>query len=128
MIGRMHFRDAPGDFSRFEAVIARDWSLVAGLHDRPGRFLMSVAIHHQPRIGLVDEHAVEAVGKSWTKPANADIPGNMASAVSGAQAQGAETFRNDVAGMIAEQKERGSSGFIIEQDGWRFARPEQGPQ
>jgi hypothetical protein len=50
----------------------------------------------------------------------------VAFAVCPVQAQGAEAFWKNVAGMIAEQQERGSPRFIVDADRLRVPGPQKG--
>lgn len=99
-----------------KAAIAGNESIVAYLWDCVRRARRSIAVNHQPRVMLVNEGRIEAVSQLSTKRPYADVPGNVATQVTFAQAKHLQLRGNRVSRMVSQEEEWRTSARIVDYD------------
>ena len=87
-------------------LIGRHGNAVAFLRYRVGRSEGSVAINKKPRIAAQKRRCAQYPGETTGYSGGADIPGNVLLKTLRRKAKRSPTWRQSIAGMIAQQQER----------------------
>ena len=103
-----------------EGGIGRDGGSVADRRDRIGGARTTIAVDHQPRIGLVDERRVKPAGELGAQRGDADVPRDVPLPLGLVEPEVGHSARNAVSGMIAKQQERGGRPGVQHIHGWRL--------
>jgi hypothetical protein len=108
-----------------ETLVARNPGAVADGRDRARAAGATVAVDHEPRIGLEYVDGVERAGERGRHAVDADVPADVAGALCLLEAEIAEPARHGAAGVIREEDERRRPMRHLDSDGLRVARLEE---